>query len=98
VQTESRQIDRLLFQEPLVARLVGIIRFVGAGVGLRRTYGLLSCEVSRNTRDWNPAGLGARPASVLRLVLRQGIGLAMVGPSQVLAVTGRDALSETNAL
>jgi predicted permease len=80
VKTESEQIDRLLFQERLVARLsgfFGLLALVLACVGL---YGLLSYEVSRRTREIGiRMTLGAQPGSVLKLVLRQGIVLAIVG-------------------
>jgi predicted permease len=80
VKTESEQIDRLLFQERLVARLSGffaLLALVLACVGL---YGLLSYEVSRRTREIGiRMALGAHPGSVLKLVLRQGIVLAIVG-------------------
>ena len=80
VKTESQQIDRLLFQERLVARLsgfFGLLALVLACVGL---YGLLSYEVSRRTREIGiRLALGAQPGSVLKLVLRQGIVLAIVG-------------------
>ncbi len=80
VKTESEQIDRLLFQERLVARLsgfFGLLALVLACVGL---YGLLSYEVSRRTREIGiRMALGAQQESVLKLVLRQGIVLAIVG-------------------
>jgi ABC-type antimicrobial peptide transport system permease subunit len=87
VKTESEQIDRLLFQERLVARLsgfFGLLALVLACVGL---YGLLSYEVSRRTREIGiRMALGAQPGSVLKLVLRQGIVLAIVGAALGIGV------------
>jgi predicted permease len=87
VKTESEQIDRLLFQERLVARLssfFGLLALVLACVGL---YGLLSYEVSRRTREIGiRMALGAERESVLKLVLRQGIALAVVGAAVGIGV------------
>ncbi len=87
VKTESQQIDRLLFQERLVARLssfFALLALVLACVGL---YGLLSYEVSRRTREIGiRMALGAHPGSVLKLVLRQGIALAIVGAAVGIGV------------
>jgi predicted permease len=86
VTTESLQIDRLLFQERLVARLsafFGLLALILACVGL---YGLLAYEVSRRTREIGiRMALGAQPESVLRLVLRQGIVLALIGAAVGIA-------------
>ena len=95
VKTESEQIDRLLFQERLVARLSGffaLLALVLACVGL---YGLLSYEVSRGTREIGiRMALGAQQGGVLKLVLRQGIVLAVVGAALGIGV----ALSVTQYL
>ena len=80
VSTQSEQIDRLLFQERLIARLsafFGVLALVLACVGL---YGLLSYEVSRRTREIGiRMALGAQEADVLRLIVKQGFALALVG-------------------
>jgi predicted permease len=87
VKTESEQIDRLLFQERLVARLssfFGLLALVLACIGL---YGLLSYEVSRRTREIGiRLALGAQAGDVLRLVVKQGIVLALVGAAAGIGV------------
>ncbi len=89
VKTESEQIDRLLFQERLVARLsgfFGLLALVLACVGL---YGLLSYEVSRRTREIGiRMALGAHRETVLKLILRQGLVLAIVGAVVGIGVAG----------
>jgi predicted permease len=87
VTTQSEQIDRLLFQERLVARLsafFGLLALVLACIGL---YGLLSYEVARRTREIGiRMALGAQMGDVLRLVVKQGLALAVVGAAVGIGV------------
>jgi ABC-type antimicrobial peptide transport system permease subunit len=80
MKTESEQIERSLFQERLIARLssfFGALSLLLACVGL---YGLLSYEVTQRTREIGiRMALGARPPDVLRIIVRQGVGLSAVG-------------------
>jgi predicted permease len=80
IRTQSEIIDQLLFQERLIARLsslFGALALVLACVGL---YGLLSYEVSRRTREIGiRMALGAEQRNVLRIVVGQGIVLAIAG-------------------
>jgi predicted permease len=80
VTTQSAQIDRLLFQERLVARLsafFGLLALTLACIGL---YGLLSYEVARRTREIGiRIALGADPGDVLRLIVKQGLTMLIAG-------------------
>ena len=80
VRTQSAAIDELLKQERLIARLsscFAVLALVLACVGL---YGLLAYDVSRRTREIGiRMALGAQRNEVLRMVVRQGIILAIVG-------------------
>jgi predicted permease len=80
IRTESEGIDQSLFQERLIAWLssfFGALALVLACVGL---YGLLSYEVSRRTREIGiHMALGAQRQNVLRIVVGQGLALAVTG-------------------
>ncbi len=91
VLTETEQIDRLLDQERLMAKLssfFGILSLLLACVGL---YGLLSYEVTRRTREIGiRMALGAQRADLIRMVVAQGIALVVtgmvIGTSAALAI------------
>ncbi|MGB2589146.1 MAG: ABC transporter permease [Candidatus Acidiferrum sp.] len=80
VRTQTEQIDQILFQERLMARLSGFfgaLALVLACIGL---YGLLSYEVARRTREIGiRVALGAQTRDLLRVVVGQGILLVIIG-------------------
>lgn len=93
--TESQQIDRLLFQERLVARLSGFFGLLALALACIGLYGLLAYEVTRRTREIGiRSALGAQRSDVLRLVVKQGLLLAVVGAVAGVGV----ALSATHYL
>jgi len=80
IATQTEHIDRLLSQERIIAQLssfFGVLALVLACVGL---YGLLSYEVMRRTREIGiRMALGAQRADLIRMVVLQGIVLALAG-------------------
>jgi macrolide transport system ATP-binding/permease protein len=87
IKTVSQQIDQQVFKERLIARLAGFfgaLALILACIGL---YGLVSYEVARRTREIGiRTALGAEKQDVLRLVLGQGMRLALVGAAVGIAL------------
>jgi predicted permease len=87
MRSETETIDRLLFNERLVARLsslFGVLALLLAGVGL---LGLLSYEVARRSGEIGVRmALGARPEGVVWLVLRRGLFLVATGTAAGILV------------
>jgi predicted permease len=80
IRTQSQTIDRLLFNQRLVARLSSIFGVLGLLLACIGLYGLLSYEVARRTREIGiRAALGAQRRDVLRMVVGQGFSLVLVG-------------------
>src|SRR5262245_6279564 len=91
VDSIEEQMDRLLVRERLIALLLssfGALALLLAGIGL---YGTLSYSVARRTREIGiRLALGATPARVRRLILRDslllvGIGLLIGLPAALVA-------------
>lgn len=73
-QTQGLQALRLL------TRLVGGMGLLGLGMALVGLYGLVSYSVSRRTREIGiRMAIGAQRQDILRIVLRQGMTLALAG-------------------
>ena len=80
LRTETQQIDRQVFKERLVARLAGFFGALALLLACIGLYGLVSYEVARRTREIGiRTALGAERQDVLRLVLMQGMRLAIAG-------------------
>jgi predicted permease len=80
VQTQSETIDRLLFVQRLLVRLLGGFAGLGLGLACIGLYGLLSYEVASRTREIGVrTALGAQRGDVLRLFLRRGLVVLLLG-------------------
>ncbi|HMF60459.1 MAG TPA: ABC transporter permease [Vicinamibacterales bacterium] len=80
LHTQDEQIERLTSEERLFARLsgfFGVLALILASVGL---YGLMSFVVLRRTGEIGlRMALGALPAHVLRMILRDALALVVLG-------------------
>jgi len=80
VRTQTEQIDHMLFQQRMLARLSGFFGLAALVLACIGLYGLLSYEVARRTRELGiRTALGAQQRDLLRLVVGQGILLALIG-------------------
>jgi predicted permease len=87
MQTQSAAIDRLIFNERLVARLSSLFGALALVLTCLGLYGLLAYEVARGTREIGiRMALGAQTRDVLRGVLLRGAALALVGAAAGMLV------------
>jgi putative ABC transport system permease protein len=92
IQTMSAVIDHAVAQPRFRTWLVGVFAALGLTLTLVGVYGVISYSASQRTREIGiRVALGAQPGNVLRLVLQQGIRLAIAGA--ILGVIGSLALS-----
>ena len=92
MKTQQEQIDQNIYQDRLIANLSSLFALLALIVACVGIYGLLSYQVTRRTQEIGiRLALGAQRADVLRIVLRQGMVLAIVGAvigiAAALAVT-----------
>jgi predicted permease len=80
VRTQTEQIDQILFRERLMSRLSSFFAALALVLACIGLYGLLSYEVACRTRELGiRVALGAQHRDLSRLVIRQGILLALIG-------------------
>ncbi|MEO7699703.1 MAG: ABC transporter permease, partial [Opitutus sp.] len=80
VRTQEQQIGRLLAQERLFAKLCSVFAALTLTLSAIGLYGLMSYAVVRRTGEIGlRMALGAPPAHVLRMILRESLMLVMLG-------------------
>ena len=78
-QTMQEHIQAAYFLPHLAAALFGTFGFIGLVLAAIGLYGVMSYSVSRRTREIGiRMALGAKPGTVERLVLRQGMVLTLI--------------------
>lgn len=97
VETMQEHVDKSLLLPQICATLLGIFGAVGLTLAAVGLYGVMSYLVRRRTREIGiRMALGGRPATVLAMVVRQGLALTGIGLAIGLAIAaGIGRLSAT---
>ncbi len=86
LRTLDDQIDRLHAQELLFARISGLFGTLALALACVGLYGLMSYAVLRRTAEIGlRIALGALPAQVLRMILRESLTLVCLGVAAGIA-------------
>jgi predicted permease len=95
IKTQTERVERLLFNERLLARLAGLFGLLALILACIGLYSLLAYEVTRRTREIGiRSALGAQSRDVLRLIGADGLALVVCGAALGLA----GALAVTTSL
>jgi predicted permease len=88
VSTINGEIEAALSQTRLTATFAGLLGGITLLLAMTGLYGMMTYSVTQRTQELGiRIALGARPADVLYLVLRQGLKLALAGVAVGLVVT-----------
>ncbi|HEX3660475.1 MAG TPA: ABC transporter permease [Acidobacteriaceae bacterium] len=80
IQTMQEHVDKSLLLPRISALLLGIFGAIGLTLASIGLYGVMSYSVRRRTREIGiRMALGARRPAVLRMILRQGLILTLIG-------------------
>lgn len=86
LRTQAAQIEDLSANERMFARLAGMFSLLALGLVSLGLYGIMSYNVLRRTSEIGlRIALGARPAAVVSMILREYLGVVCVGAAVGIA-------------